>query len=314
MRPARSLLFIPGNRESWIQSAHTNNADVVIFDLEDSVPPEETEKARGLVAENLPTVVEEGQRVFARINGHPNDPDEFTHEDIEAVVSEELDAIVVPKLKRPEDVERLDTVLSHIERRDGLPENSVELIVSIETALGMKNAHELCAAAERVGSITCGAVKGTDTNHALGFEWTGPGREGLETLHMRQKALLDARAAGIEDPFAGTYVDVGDIEGLREDMRFSREMGYTGYVVIHPSHVEHANEIFAPDEAEIEYWLDVREALIRAQEDGKRAVRYEGEMIDTANLKTANRYLRRAKAYEDDLDLDIDLKGIDVTG
>lgn len=310
MRPARSLLFIPGNRESWIESAHTNDADVVIFDLEDSVPPEETETARELVAEHLPAVHDRGQRVFVRINGHPNEPEEFTAADIEAVMCEELDAIVVPKLERPEDVERLDTVLTHIERRDGLPENGVELIVSIEAALGMKNAYELCAAAERVGSITCGAVKGTDTNHALGFEWTGPGREGLETLHLRQKALLDARAAGIEDPFAGTYVDVGDVDGLREDMQFSREMGYTGYVVIHPSHVEHANEIFKPNAEEIEYWLEIREVLVEAQQQGKRAVRHEGEMIDTANIKTANRYLRRAKAYEEGLDLDVDLSDV----
>lgn len=314
MRPARSLLFIPGNRESWIESAHENGADVVIFDLEDSVPPEETETARELVSEHLAEVVDRGQRVFVRINGHPNDPEEFTHEDIEAVMCEELEAIVVPKFETAEDVERIDTVMTHIERRDGLEENGVDLIVPIEAALGMKNVYEMCAASERVASITCGAVKGTDTNHALGFEWTAPGREGLETLHMREKALLDARAAGIENPFAGTYVDVGDIEGLREDMQFSREMGYTGYIVIHPSHVEHANEIFAPDEEVIEYWLGVREALLQAQEEGKRAVRYEGEMIDTANLKTANRYLRRAKAYEEDLDLDVDLERIDLDG
>lgn len=312
MDPARSLLFIPGNRESWIESAHENDADVVILDLEDSVPPAENDSARELVAEHVPKVTARGQRVFVRINGHPNDPEEATAADIEAVMCEELEAIVVPKFKRAEDVERIDTVMTHIERREGLPENGVDLVVPIETALGMKNVYEMCAASERVASITCGAVKGTDTNHALGFEWTGPGRQGLETLHMREKGVLDARAAGIENPLAGAYVDVEDIDGLREDMQFSREMGYTGYLVIHPSHVEHANEIFAPDPEVIEYWLGVREALIEAQEQGKRAVRYEGEMIDTANLQTANRYLRRARAYEDDLDFDVDLGGIDL--
>jgi len=312
MQPARSLLFIPGNRESWIDSAHENGADVIILDLEDSVPPAENDTARELVGDKLTDVVDRGQRVFVRINGHPNDPEDATADDIEAVMCEELEAIVVPKFRTAEDVERIDTVMTHIERREGMPENSVNLIVPIETALGMKHVYEMCAASERVTSITCGAVKGTDTNHALGFEWTGPGREGLETLHMREKALLDARAAGIENPFAGTYVDIEDIDGLREDMQFSREMGYTGYIVIHPSHVEHANEIFAPDIDEIEYWLGVREALIAAQKEGKRAVRYEGEMIDTANIQTANRYLRRAKAYQDDLDLDVDLSGLDL--
>ena len=302
MQPARSLLFIPGNRESWIETAHTHNADVVIFDLEDSVPPAASEQARELVADSLDTVTDRSQRVFVRINGHPNDPGPHTHEDIEAVMCDALDAIVVPKARTPDDIERLDAVLTHIERRDELEPNGVALVLTIETALGMKHAYELCAATDRVQSLTCGAVSGTDTNHALGFEWTGPGRDGLETLHLRQKVLLDARAAGIEDPFAGPYVDIDDIDGLRADMEYSRQMGYTGYVVIHPSHVEHANELFLPDPDEIEYWLGVREALLEAQQAGKRAIRYEGEMIDAANLQTANRYLRRASAYQDDLD------------
>lgn len=304
MRPARSVLFIPGNRESWIESAHTHGADVVIFDLEDAVPPDEKAHARELVSEYVPEVTEKGQRVFVRINGHPNDPDEHTEADLEAVVSEEVEAVFVPKAKRPNDIEKLDTAMTHIERRDGV-ESTTDLIVAIETALGMKNVYELASASDRVGSITCGAVKGTDTNHALGFEWTGPGREGLETLHMREKALLDARAAGIENPLAGTYVDVEDMEGLREDLEFSRQMGYRGYILIHPSHVEPANDVFTPDDETIEYWLGVKRALAEAEAEGKSAVRYEGDMIDTANLPTANQYLRRAKAFEDDIDVDL---------
>jgi citrate lyase subunit beta/citryl-CoA lyase len=154
-------------------------------------------------------------------------------------------------------------------------------------------------------------VKGTDTNRALGFEWTGPGREGLETLHLREQALMDARAAEIEFPLAGTYVDVGDIEGLRKDMRFSREMGYTGYLVIHPSHVEHANEIFLPDADTVEYWVGAMEALLEAESEGKSAVRYEGDMIDIANIETARRYVEYAEAFADDLD--VDFGGVDIS-
>lgn len=304
MEPARSLLFIPGNRKDWLETAHTHGADVVILDLEDAVPPGEKAKARKLVSEHLPKIHERGQTVFVRVNGHPNDPDEQTEQDLEAVVSEELAAVFVPKAKQPDDIEKLDTVISHIERREGV-QSETELVVAIETALGMKNVHEICMASNRVGTITCGAVKGTDTNHALGFDWTGPGREGLETLHMREKALLDARAAGIEHPIAGTYVDIEDKEGLREDMRFSREMGYLGYILIHPSHVEPANEIFTPDAETVEYWLGVKQALDEAAAEGKSAVRYKGDMIDTANLPTAEQYLKRAKAFKDDIDVDL---------
>lgn len=305
MDPIRSALFVPGNRESWVESAHENGADVVILDLEDSVPPAEKDDAREVVAEHVPRLHDRGQRVHVRVNGPPNTGEAFANHDLEAVACEELEVLAVPKCEDPEDIERLDTVLTHIERRDGLEEGGIELNVGIETAPAMRQVYELCSAADRVSTIGCGAVKGTDTSYALGFEWTGPGREGLETVHLRQQALMDARAAGIEYPLAGTYIDVDDMEGLRKDMRFSREMGYTGYLVIHPSHVEHANEIFLPDPEEVEYWIGAREALREAERDGRSAVRYQGEMIDLANRSTAERYLRYARAFEEELDIDI---------
>lgn len=305
MEPARSALFVPGNRTSWVRNAADNDADVVVLDLEDSVPPADKDEARSIVADAIPDLHDDGQRVYVRINGHPNDSDGLTERDLESVVCDGLEGVVVPKLREPNDVQRLDAVLEHVERRDGL-QTTVDVMVTIETAQAMRQVYELCTASERVATISCGAVKGTDTNYALGFEWTGPGREGLETVHLREQALLDARAAGIAYPMAGTYVDVEDIEGLRADMQFAREMGYAGYVVIHPSHVEHANELFLPDADEIEYWLGARAALLDAREDGKSAVRYEGDMVDTANLQTVERYLEYARAFESELELDVD--------
>lgn len=311
MEPARSVLFIPGNREGWVESAHENDADVIILDLEDSVPPDEKVTARDIVAEHLPKLHAEGQRVHVRVNAHPNASEGFAEHDFEAIACEQLEAITVPKVREPNDIERLDNVLTHIERREGLEIGGIELTVSIETAQAMRQVYDLCTAADRVGTIGCGAVKGTDTNRALGFEWTGPGREGLETLHLREQALMDARAAEIEFPLAGTYVDVGDVEGLRKDMQFSREMGYTGYLVIHPSHVEHANDIFLPDADTVEYWVGAMEALLAAENEGKSAVRYEGDMIDIANIETARRYIEYAEAFADDLD--VDFEGVDFS-
>ncbi|ADJ16845.1 HpcH/HpaI aldolase/citrate lyase family protein [Halalkalicoccus jeotgali] len=304
MEPARSVLFIPGNRESWVANAHENDADVIILDLEDSVPPDEKEAARKTVAKYLPKLHAKGQRVHVRVNAHPNASKGFAEHDFEAIACEQLEAVTVPKVQEPNDIERLDTVLTHIERREGLPVGGIELTVSIETAQAMRQVYDLCEAADRVGTIGCGAVKGTDTNRALGFEWTGPGREGLETLHLREQALMDARAAEIEFPLAGTYIDVDDIEGLRKDMQFSQEMGYTGYLVIHPSHVEHANEIFLPDTETIEYWVGAMETLLEAENEGKSAVRYEGDMIDIANIETARRYIEYAEAFADDLNVE----------
>lgn len=129
---------------------------------------------------------------------------------------------MVPKVRNSDDVKRLDAIITHVERLDGLEPNDIVLAVSIETAQAMRQVYELCNAADRVSTIGCGAVKGTDTNHALGFEWTGSGREGIETVHLREQALMDARAAGIEYPLAGTYVDVEDVEGAPQ--RYATEL------------------------------------------------------------------------------------------
>lgn len=299
MRPTRSLLFVPGNREEWLENAHLHEADLVVLDLEDSVPPSEKQRARELVSEYVPKITAHGQRVSVRINGHPNQPTEETGEDIEAVISEHISALFIPKLNTAEDIAALESVLCHLENRDNL--ETTDVIVALETAQGVRNTYDICTASDRLAGVVCGAVPGTDLSHDVGFKWTGPGREGLETVHIRQKVLLDSRAAGTHQAFAGAYVDIDNQESLLDDMAFYREIGYDGYVLIHPSQVESANKMFTPDAEAVEYWLGVKEALTEAMADGKSTTRFQGDMVDTANLKTAKKVLRKAKAFNVDI-------------
>lgn len=305
MEPARSFLFVPGNNEEWLRDAHTHGADVVIFDLEDSVPPSEKGLARELVSEYISKNHAEGQTVFTRINGHPRAPTRWTEQDLEAVVCNELAAVFLPKVRRPDDVNALETVLNHIERREDCTETT-EVMVAIETALAVRNVYNLCSTSNRVTSMVSGAVKGTDLSQEVGFQWSGPGVESLETVHIRQKSLVDARAAGIEYPIAGAYTDIDDQDGFQMDLAFAREMGYLGCVAIHPSQVPRINEAFTPDNETIRYWQSVKDTLEEAKSAGKHVARYEGDMIDVANLSTAERYISRAKAFEDDIDIDFD--------
>lgn len=311
MGPARTLLFVPGSREGWLEQAPTHGADVVILDLEDAVPPDSKDEARELVGEHIESIAQADQRVYVRPNGHPNSTVEAFTRDVEAVISADLSALLVPEVETQADVEKLDTVLTHLEQREGIEPGSVGLVPTIETTLGVRNVFDICSATDRVNSVVAGMADGGDLNQELGFEWSGPGREALETVHVRQKILLDARAAGVDYPVAATWLDIEDVDGLREDATFYREMGYSGYAVIHPSHVDPVNDVFTPDSEEIEHWVGVREALVEAKREGKSAVRYEGQMIDTAHLGTAERFLRRAQLIDDetleDMDIDVDV-------
>jgi citrate lyase subunit beta/citryl-CoA lyase len=291
MEPVRSLLYVPASNDDWVATAPEKYpADAIIFDLEDAVTPSEKPAARQTLRDQLPAHVGRDTVISVRIN--PVGSAHF-EEDLQSIVRDGLDAVVVPKLATRDQVTRVDSVLTFLERTRNI-ENSIEIIALPETALGFRNTYELCRASDRVASIVGGATRGADVNRALGFEWT---QEGLETLHLRSKVLLDARAAGLDQIFSGVYADVDDVDGLRNEAKFARQLGYTGYKVIHPKHLEPVNEIFTPEPSEVEYYRELLKALEEAKQEGQNAVRYQGEMIDEAHAKTAERVVARARAF-----------------
>lgn len=292
MRPIRSILYIPANREDWVLEAPEKyDADAFIFDLEDSVPPGEKEAAREIVADAYERW-DTDKAITVRINAPET---ELFEADLDAVVHERLDAVVVPKLPRTEDVTRTDHVLSYLESRRGI-ERPTEIIALPETPYGFYNAHDLCRASDRVAAIVGGTSRGADVERALGWEWT---REGTEKLHMLSKVLLDGKAAGVEQFFGGAWTNVEDIEGLEQEAERLRSIGYTGYQVIHPSHIEPVNEIFTPDEDDVTFWQRVMDEMETAElEESRGAIRFEGEMIDIAHIKRGEEILKRARAFD----------------
>lgn len=291
MKLLRSMLFVPGNKAEWIEKAPKYKADSLVIDLEDAVPENLKEEGRKITAELLPLLKERGQLLYVRINGLDTG---HAGKDLEAIVCGDLDGIMVPKLEEPKDIIALDALLKHFEIKNGLALGHVEIIALIETAKAMKMTYELCITSSRVVSVLGGATKGGDINRALGYEWT---KEGKETLYMRSRILLDARAAGILYPLAGVWSDIEDLEGLRQDSIFSKQLGYRGYVVIHPSHVPIVNEVFSISKEQIEFSQGLIKALEEAEKSGTSAARYKGDFIDIASVKTARELLDRAEEF-----------------
>ena len=292
MRPVRSLLYIPANNEDWVQSAPAKyDADGFIFDLEDSVPPSDKERARKVFAAGYEQW-DTDKLITARVNAPETG---FFENDLDAIVHPRLDAIVIPKLPSVEDVTRAAHVLSYLETVRGI-DDPVEIIALPETPAGFYHVHDLCSASDRVTGVVGGTSRGADVERALGFEWT---REGTEKLHMLSKVVLDGKAAGITQLFGGAWLDVEDTNGLRAEAEMLRGLGYTGYQVIHPGHIEPVNEVFTPDESDVEHARRLMEELDRAElEESRGAVRFEGEMIDIAHIRRAEQVLDRARAFD----------------
>lgn len=290
MQPLRSLLYVPANRREWILDAPTQSADGFIFDLEDAVPVDEKEGARTTLA----AAIEELDAPDAAVTVRVNAPDTgFFEADLDAIVTDAVDALVLPKLETAEDVRRVDHLLTYLERLRGVDE-PIEIVALPETARGFRNAYDLCAASDRVGALLAGTSKGADVERALGFEWTP---EGDEKRYMLSKLAMDGRAGGVSQLLAGPWLDVEDRDGLRAEAQMCKQLGYTGYQVVHPSHVEPVNEIFSPDPEAVERCREILEAVDAADAEGRGAVRYEGEMIDLAHVRYARDVIERAEAF-----------------
>jgi citrate lyase subunit beta/citryl-CoA lyase len=290
MKPLRSLLFVPGNKAAWMEKAPQYGADALILDLEDSVPHPDKATARTLVRQAIETLSARGQTLYVRVNALETN---MTGDDLNAIVGAGLRGLLPPKVETADDVSQLDTLLAYFEHREGLTPGSIELIPTLETAKGIRNAYEIALASPRVASIAGGAGKGGDTNRSLGYRWT---REGVETLFIRSKVLLDARAAGIQYPLVASWFDVGDRDGLIADAQRNRQLGFSGMLLIHPSHVAPVNHIFTPSVEELAYYRGLLDAMEKAEQQGTAAVAYQGAMVDIAMVKTAQQMLEFAQA------------------
>jgi citrate lyase subunit beta/citryl-CoA lyase len=281
VHPYRSLLFVPGHKPDWVVKAARSGADAVIIDLEDAVP----EAAKADARDGLVDAVREARAtspsvgVLVRPNGATSP---HVAADLEAVVPAAPDALLVPKVDRAADLDRLDAVLDHVERRDGAA-TRVEVVASLESASGLVNAAEI-AAAPRVAGALAAAARDGDTARSVGFRWSPAG---TETLAFRSQVVLACRAATDRHPVVGLWQELRDLDGLADFARANRDLGFRGQVVIHPSHVDAVNEAYTPDPALVAYYEQLVATWEEAQAAGDGAVVFDGDHVDVAHVQTA---------------------------
>ena len=264
MKPLRSLLFVPGHRGTWVEKAVASGADGLILDLEDSVPTDLKAEGRAEVARSVIRLRESDSRVgvYVRLNALDTG---MAGDDIEAVAIPGLDGFVLPKTFGPDDIVRFDALVTLFEGRNGVAAGTLEFICALETAEAYAACEEIAVASPRVATLFAGTARDADVSRSIGFQFT-PG--GQETLYLRSRALLAARSRGLEFPLVGVWQDLADPEGARNFSVQNRELGFRGQVLIHPSHVKIANEVFSP--------FEIRGGLLRRHDRGVRAGRGAG--------------------------------------
>jgi citrate lyase subunit beta / citryl-CoA lyase len=300
-RPIRTLLFVPGTDMARLERSVEHGADAVMIDLEEPRTPfseSERESARVGVRAFLdgPVVAGAPVRWFARVQPPATGQ---TLKDLRAVMGTTLTGILLPKVYGPEDVYRADALLACMEAEMGLPMGSTAIYPILETAQSLRLAYEIAVASPRVQYMGGAVSRFGDIHQAVGYRWSAEGRE---TLYLRSKVLIDARAAGIRYPISGMWAgDTDDVDGLRRWATELRDLGYFGMMLGAPAHVPIVNEIFSPTPEELTYWVDLDRLASAAEADGTGPIVYgdpnqgEGHEVHIAHIGSARQNLAWAR-------------------
>jgi citrate lyase subunit beta/citryl-CoA lyase len=287
---ARSFLYVPANREKFLDKARDLPADALLLDLEDSVPPAEKAVARAAVREFAPKIP--GGRGWVRPNAIDN---EHGRADLDTIIGVPgLVGLIAPKVDSPDDMRTWDRLIGELEQAHGLAVGSTMFVPSIESARGVWFAYDIATAARRNVSLSFGGARDGDLNTDLGCTWSA---DGPEMLHARQHTLVAARAARFDTPLDGVFADIRDSAGFERDTDLSRRLGYRGRKLIHPSQIEPCNRLYRPTAAELDYYARVLEAFDAAVADGRASTTVDGKMIDVAMAAAARRVLEQDKVW-----------------
>ncbi len=273
-RPYRSVLYIPGANRRALEKAATLDCDAIIFDLEDAVAPDEKANARALVAEMLRTT-DFGRRArIVRVNALDT---VWGRDDCLAFAGAPLDAILIPKVSRPAQVEAVATLVPDL-----------PLWAMMETAVVAWHAADV-AAHPRIAGFVVGT---NDLAKDIGARFR-PDREPL--LTAISLCLLAGKAYG-RIVIDGVYNAFKDDEGLRVECNQGRDMGFDGKTLIHPAQIAVANEVFAPSDAETALAHRQIAAYAEAERAGKGVAVVDGKIVERLHVVAAERILARAAA------------------
>ncbi len=281
----RSLLFIPGNSPSMLQNADVLGADAYIIDLEDAVSPKEKDAARLLVINAIKALDFDKNKTIVRVN--PLHTEDCTV-DIQAIVPLAPAFIMPTKVSCAEDIIKISELIELIEEKSKLEIGRTKLIPLIETAEGVENAYHIANSSDRIAALFLGAEDLTSDMQAIRT------KQGNEIAYARSRIVTAARACNIE-AIDTPFTDAHDYEGLIEDARIARSLGFTGKASISPHHVEGINKAFTPTYEEINYAKNVIEAIEEGKRLGKGAVSLGGKMIDRPIVLRAQKLLNVAK-------------------
>lgn len=289
--PIRTALFVPGNRPDRVDKAVNTAADLVIIDMEDTIPPPQKAETRPKVLEKL--VEHRDRNITVRVNSLDSG---FIEDDLNGLVTEGLRSILVPKVNSAAHIRELNSMLLAVEKDKGIAAGTLAVIALIESAEAIQNVFQIVSEKTGPPRLHTAAFGAADYTLDLGIRMT---REGTELLYPRSRLAVACRAAGIEPPLDTPFmIDFKDIEALKTDALRARQLGFQGKLCIHPNQIEPCNILFSPSREDIVYAEKVIRAFEEAEAKGIASLQVEGNFVDYAIVERSRRIMKLAALLE----------------
>jgi citrate lyase subunit beta/citryl-CoA lyase len=280
----RSLMFVPVNVQKFVTKASSCGADAIVLDLEDSIAPNDKAVARTLVKDAAAVVGQGGADILVRVNS----PLDLAVRDIEAVVSPEVTALMLPKVDSAGHIRLLAELVSSIESRRGMTPGHTKFYAVVESVQAFPRMFEIAASHPRIVAFTCGTEDFTASTGSL------PDPDVL--LYPKQQGVLAACAAGVIPlGILASSANFRDLDGYRAAVKNSKRFGVAGSACIHPSQVPILNEGFSPSAADIAAAERVVSTYKQAIAEGRGSIGLDGKMLDVPVVERSERVLAIAR-------------------
>ncbi len=318
--PSRMIHFFPAANEKMRSKVPeiAPTVDILLANLEDGVPADQKEAARAGLVEVANSVDFGDTQFWTRVNSldSPWGLDDLTAAVLEA--GEALDVIMIPKVEGPEDIHYVDRLLAQLEAKAGLTEPLLVHAI-LETARGVANVEEICAASPRMQGLSLGPAD-LAANRRMKTTRVGGGHPGYlvradpavdadgntdieaprttyqqDLWHYTIARMVDACVTNGILPFYGPFGDIKDTVACEDQFRNAYLLGCVGAWSLHPVQIGIAKKVFSPEPADVAH----AQRVIEAMGDGTGAIMLDGKMEDDASVKQCRVVVELARALSE---------------
>lgn len=284
----RSLMFVPAHNQKLLDSSIKRDADVLLLDIEDSVPMPEKQQARENIKEFVKRKDLQGKLIFPRVNDRESGE---LLKDAHQLTIEGVHGFMYPKATKGEDIYFFGKLLETIEYEKGLPIGTFKIIPLIETTGAVMNIQDICTACSRVIAVAFGCedyVTDLKGKHDAA---------GQSIFYARNAISNGARACGVI-PIDTVHIKVHDLEDLEKNIILAKQLGFEGMLVLNPKELPLVHKYFSPTEEEVAWATEMIELSEEAIREGKGVAVKDNKFIGPPMVKMAKNILEKQRKID----------------